>query len=155
MKSGDADPQTLRWQISELKSLSIRLLDVKCADQAKMEQVRKSFDPDSTQQWKEIPPRNIRVLQFGGIAQMISLSSIPIPMVGPANDQRIKVLGYIVMNPHDGSGPVKQTESYELRRQPDPAAWHGSYTLVQDGENPQNRVEIVFDMKMTLQPVNE
>lgn len=159
MLNGDAKPDSLRWQVSELKTLSIRLLDVKCTDESKMETVRKAFDPESKGQWKEIPTRAHRLLQFGGIAQMLSLSAIPIPMVGPANNERIHVLGYAVLNPQDGSGPVRQTESYELNRDaPATNDWKGTYTLTQEGQSANSqhtRVEIIFDMKMTLQTVDE
>jgi len=159
MANGDAQPDSLRWQVSELKTLSIRLLDVKCTDESKMETVRRAFDPESKGQWKEIPTRAHRLLQFGGIAQMLSLSAIPIPMVGPANNERIHVLGYAVLNPQDGSGPVRQTESYELSRDaPNTNDWHGTYTLTQEGQSANSqhtRVEIIFDMKMTLQTVDE
>jgi len=50
------------------------------------------------QSWKDIPVNpDTKLQRFGAIANMMSLSSVPVSMVGPADDNRIHVEGYIEM----------------------------------------------------------
>lgn len=86
---------------------------------------------------------------------MLSLSQMPIALVGPANSNRMKVQGWVVLTP--GSGfRVKQTETYELHRSAaDSSLWEGSYILTQEKNDPSEAgnfptVQIYFDMKVSI-----
>uniref|UniRef100_A0A7S0L190 Uncharacterized protein n=1 Tax=Coccolithus braarudii TaxID=221442 RepID=A0A7S0L190_9EUKA len=94
------------------------------------------------------------MMQFGGIAQMLSLSTVPIPLVGPMTEKHLKVMGYANIRPPQGGSEIKQTESYELSREDASGAWTGTYTLLQEKENDAERnVRIIFDMTMELKEV--
>jgi hypothetical protein len=64
---------------------------------------------------------------------MISLSLVPIPLIGPATDSRIALSGYVELQQQGGPGPSKQTEDYELKlvkRQGKESIWNGTHNTV-------------------------
>lgn len=148
------DPDELAWQTLQIKQLRIRLRDVRCADEAKAQKVRKAFDPDGRGAWKDIPVENHIIERVGAFAQMLSLSSVPVPMAGPALNDKMKVMGYATLSAPQG-GRVKQTETYTLNKNND--MWVGEYTLVQEKVGDSNldlpTVRIMFDMEMSAEVV--
>jgi hypothetical protein len=157
-KHGDADLESLEWFGADLKDLKIRLNQVRCDDDDKRNEMEHSFDPQGNRDWKDLPTGGDnnphRLLRFGAIAQMASLSTLPMQIVGPATSSRLRLSGRAELSIPDHSGSVVQTEEYLLERE-EGDRWSGTYTLVQDprGLPSPVKVEIVFDLRMQMQRV--
>jgi hypothetical protein len=155
-KSGDARLEDLHWGSLTIESVEIRLRAVECADRAKAERLAREFDPTNSKEWRVVPlEQGSRLLRVGAMAQMIALSTVPIPMVGPASPTRMRLLGYAVMDAA-GSVKVRQTESYTLESSSkEPNLWVGEYQLLQDQVKPKvdsARARVVWEMRMRLSP---
>jgi len=156
-KHGDASLESLEWFSADLKDLEIRLNQVRCDNEDKRNEMEHSFDPQGNRDWKDLPMGDgnpHRLLRFGAIAQMASLSTLPMQIVGPATSSRLRLSGRAELSIPDHSGSVVQTEEYLLERE-EGDRWSGTYTLVQDprGLPSPVKVEIVFDLRMQIQRV--
>jgi hypothetical protein len=72
-----------------------------------------------------------RVIRTGAFAQMISPSSIPIPLIGPATNSRISIAGYLEMPPHTSNNQQKEEYEFELvKTEGKLSTWKGRHPLL-------------------------
>ena len=95
---------------------------------------------------------NRSISRFGAIAQMLSVSTIPIPLVGPMDDCRMLLSGYAFLGTPANS--IRQTETYKLARPNNyTSQWKGELIIVQQPESDDSdfpRTELIFDARMKL-----
>lgn len=97
------------------------------------------------------------ITRFGAIAQMLSIASMPIPLVGPADNDRVILSGYAVLS-NQGT-MTRQTETYTLRRSETEGLWSGEYRIVQTPvaarDSGAPKTEMLFEVQLELREINE
>jgi hypothetical protein len=120
----------------------------------------------ASQAWRDIQhtDKSMFITRYGCLAQTHSFFSPNLPLVGPADSQRINVLGYMFIEADDEPTTDDDSKSKSTRRQTehytlicvDPVAglWGGSYALYQDtlDENlqPVQSLQITFNVEAIL-----
>lgn len=84
------------------------------------------------------------ILRTGHIAQMMSLSGIRMPLVGPAYDDHMMLKGY--MRTPQGT----QTDTYSLKRDGDGDKWVGHYTMKQRKDDVLTTMKYDVEMHMEI-----
>jgi len=155
-KLGDTPLKSLAWKVCKYKSLHTAFKDVRCDDRQIEENLRRNLKRNqSNKRWSQIPVDNCHMIQTGSVVQMMSLSAAKFPLVGPSDGSRIRVLGYMDMNPQD---PVRLIESYSLQLSKTigkETVWSGTYSLTQEHISPTrdstHPVHILYEMILVLQ----
>eukprot|EP00455_Lapot_gusevi_P047725 TRINITY_DN6503_c0_g2_i1.p1 TRINITY_DN6503_c0_g2~~TRINITY_DN6503_c0_g2_i1.p1 ORF type:complete len:372 (+),score=30.53 TRINITY_DN6503_c0_g2_i1:97-1212(+) len=146
----------------QIISFRLRLKDVMCdGDEEKTRKIKQDLDPTGQRPWQVVQQRDhSRTIScYGALAKTHSFSTHALPLVGPADPNRIKLLGYSVLDhtvdSHGHGEILRQTESYDIMRNAHPAdVWTGVYSLYQDKLSaqlqPLSSLHITFDMEIVL-----
>mmetsp|Transcript_6153 Transcript_6153/g.9402 ORF Transcript_6153/g.9402 Transcript_6153/m.9402 type:complete len:455 (-) Transcript_6153:139-1503(-) len=144
LSATDLQPNDLQWAEYIIKGLRIKVQSVECDDEKKRKQVAEDFQSKMTT-WKEIkiPNPKTKVLFSGAIAQMLSFSAQPIPMVGPASKTRMLVRGFTETT----GGRQSEEVSIELADEKS-GLWKGQYLCVIENKH---KVTLRISMEIFLE----
>jgi hypothetical protein len=170
---GDLSTEDIKWCSLVFQSYKLRVKEVQASTEAKRSQVRKAFDPSDSGDWQDAPVGGkMQLVRVGAIVQMVSMSTIPLPLVGSIRKDRIYMEGYADVqgetepdaNGNKTTDHFRQREQYEVKRVEDDtleagfSKWRGTYKFLQakfptgskvvDESSPE--VGVDFDVEFVL-----
>jgi len=102
---------------------------------------------------KEVALPDQRLIRTGAYAQMIGPQPVPLPLVGPACNDRLLLAAHLELK--EGNALIKQLEDYAFTRtnvNGKTSIWIGQYTVMTESGTPAfpQRMKVVFAAHMTL-----
>jgi len=140
MTEQNIEERSVRWIEYIIKAVRIK---VRTKQDAKNDGIENASVNSRVGPWKVIDiPSETKILRFGAIAQMLSFSMNPIPMVGPATDTKILVKGYVTT-------PNGRRSEQICVKNKGSDRWRGEYICMEE-----EQTILRVDIEMTLEEVN-